>query len=265
MNYCPNCGAAIEEGNKFCSNCGQPLTISRNNANQAQQGSQPEPVQKEKHHTLRTILMVIGAIVVIGWVYNFFTGGTVNYDLEYKNGSLYYTNRDYEKAEECFSKLEDDYKDTGLYRALCQAHLYHFLTDDQLNELKRNLDFNDAKNVLVSDTHIAEKFLDGYWKTSSKSYTLEFYFTEDACHVETNLAPSSSWDKAESFYIKDGVFGLYMPKKEDQAKDAGEDSDQLEDEDKYDRKDLFRISILEKNKIAVVILKDDSRHVLERD
>lgn len=65
----------------------------------------------------------------------------------------------------------------------------------------------------------------GYWKTSSKSYTLEFYFTED----------------------------------------AGEDSDQLEDEDKYDRKDLFRISILEKNKIAVVILKDDSRHVLERD
>ena len=105
----------------------------------------------------------------------------------------------------------------------------------------------------------------GYWKTSSKSYTLEFYFTEDACHVETNLAPSSSWDKAESFYIKDGVFGLYMPKKDDQSKDAGEDSDQLEDEDKYDRKDLFRISILEKNKIAVVILKDDSRHVLERD
>ena len=95
VNYCPHCGAAVEEGNKFCSNCGQPLAVSRNSASQAQtqQTSQQAPVQKEKHHTLRTILMVIGAIVVIGWVYNFFTGGTVDYDLEYKNGSLYYKTR----------------------------------------------------------------------------------------------------------------------------------------------------------------------------
>ena len=28
MKYCPRCGAAVEEGSKFCVTCGEPLTVS---------------------------------------------------------------------------------------------------------------------------------------------------------------------------------------------------------------------------------------------
>ena len=57
----------------------------------------------------------------------------------------------------------------------------------------------------------------------------------------------------------------YMPKKEDKSNDNSEDGDSQDYSNELDREDLFRISILDKDKIAVVFLKDDSRYVLERD
>ncbi len=267
MKYCPNCGTAIEDNNKFCSNCGQPLMDARSNADstQAHQQYQQPPVQPKKRHTLRNILMVIGIIAVIGWVYNFFTTPAIDPATEYKNGCNYYNSKDYEKAKECFSQLDEEYKDTELYLILCNGHIHHFLNDEQIRTLKKNLDFNDTKSLLLSESPIAEQFLLGYWASENKSKSLEFYDAEDGRHVQTNLAQTSSWEKADSFYIIDGVFGLYMPKKDDKSKDDSEDSDLQEYSDEFDRKDLFRISILDKDRIAVVVLKDDHRYILERD
>ena len=269
IRYCPHCGNAVSDNDKFCRSCGQSVVEVRNTADtrQAQQYYEQSPVQPQKHHTLRTILMVIGAIAVLGWLFNLFTEPAVDYDLEYKNGGLYYSNRDYEKAQECFLKLDEDYKDTKMYLTLCQGHLYQFLTDEQVNELKHNLDFNDAKTLLLSRSSIAESFLMGYWTNDKKTKSFELYDEGDKRHVQTNLASSSSWDKAEGFYIIDGVFGLWMPKKEDKSDDKQEiaESEIIERSDEYDRKDLFRISMLDEDKIAVVILKDDSRYTLTRD
>ncbi|MBR4393436.1 MAG: zinc-ribbon domain-containing protein [Oscillospiraceae bacterium] len=259
MKYCPNCGSPVEENSKFCSNCGKPLTGVANNTstNQVQQSAPQAPAKKKKGSGAWVFLLIIGAI----FVYFLFFGIPKNKDNIYKNGTICYNNKEYEQAKEYFSQLNEDYKDTHLYLTLCDGHIYEYLTDDELNELKQNLDFNDTKSLLVSDASIAGKYLLGYWSTEDGSKSLEVYEQGNARHFDTN--GFGNWD-AGWIYIKDGVFGMYRLK----AGITHDDEENINVEEHledYDTEDLFRISILEKDKIAVVLLKDNKRFVLTRD
>ncbi len=40
MNYCPNCGKQMTQGDTFCSNCGRQITINQNQNNYGNDGSQ---------------------------------------------------------------------------------------------------------------------------------------------------------------------------------------------------------------------------------
>lgn len=268
MRYCPNCGSTTADSDKFCSNCGQPVTDL--GANQIQQ---PE-VQPKKRHIVRNIFLgifaaigiLVVALIVFG-VYAVLSEPEIDVPSVYKDGCNYYNKAMYSEASDCFALIDEadgEYKDTELYIILCNAHLHHHLDNEQVKTLKRNIDFNDTKSVLLSDSSIAQQFLLGYWQTENKQKSLEIYAESDSIWVHTNL-DNSNWDKAEGYYIIDGVFGLYMPKAENESKDDIENSDLLEDTDEFDRNDLFRITIIDADKISAVILKDDSRYVLERE
>lgn len=269
MKYCPYCGNQLNDNMLFCNMCGKPYSEAGNTigTRQYEQPYNQPASQPNKRHIFRTILIVLGAILgliilvdIVSSVFNMqnYNHTEIDYDAEYKQGITYYDMRQYDKAIECFSNVDEEYKSTRLYNILCQGHIRHYLTEEQISELKQNLEFSDTKTLLLSDSAIAERFLIGYWTTEKKSKKLEFYIQGDDCYVQTDLATSSSWDNAEGFYIIDGVFGLYLPKKSTETNLEEKDSE-------YDRKDLFRISILDKDKIAVVILKDDSRYVMTRE
>ena len=246
--YCHNCGAQIPDGAKYCTECGVNL-------------AEYEPKNKSKSKTnplFLIVLLMLGGLFVYYW---FFVLTPKNKETEYKNACICYQNKDYEEALDRFSSLGEDYKDTHLYLILCEGHLYYYLTDDEINELKNNLDFNDTKNLLVSDTYIAGQFLAGYWSTEDGSKSIEVYEQGDSCYYETY--GFGDW-KADWIYIEDGVFGIYKLKK-GITHDDEEDFNIQEHLDDYDKVDLFRIFILGKNKIALVILKDNKRFVLTRD
>lgn len=258
MKYCPYCGTPLSNDMRFCPECGKPCGEIQN------MGIPVAPPQKKRNKIWLILLIIVGVIVVVSWYSNISFDPTANYETDYNEGVSYYNRGNYSSASDCFQKVGDEYKSTYLYKILCEGHIHHELSDEQVNELKQHLDFADTKSVLLSDSHIAETFLLGYWTTENKSKRLEFYLQSDYCGVSTNLANSSKWDKADSFYIIDGVFGLYLPK-DGVSHDDEKALDLLDIDSEYDREDLFRISILSKDKIAVVVLDDDSRYVLERE
>lgn len=249
MKYCPNCGTGVDENNKFCSNCGQPLKIVNDNSNPnvaPQYHSQPP--SKKRNSTGSIIVFVILLIILIFPAVRYFLNLPAT---NYKNGCVLYSNGAYEEAKECFLRLSDNYQNTHLYLILCDGHIYNYLMDDQIEELKNNLDFNDTKSLLLSDASIAGNFLMGYWSSDDGSKNMEVYLQGDTRHYDTNFG---NWDKGNVF-IKDGVFGIYQLK-ETMTND---------EESIYDMEDLFRISILDKDRISIVLLKENERFVLNRE
>ena len=252
----------------FCTKCGKPyVEVARNTDGVWQESPQPAPTAKKKLNIWLILLVVLGVIVAWSWCSNFFAfDPTANYENDYNEGVSCYNRSNYTLARGYFNKVGEDYKSTHIYNILCEGHIRHDLSDEQINELKLNLDFADTKSLLLSHSPIAERFLLGYWTTENDKTIFEVYLQGDYCGVSTNIAHSSKWDKADSFYIKDGVFGLYIPKDGDSSR---EDDDPLglitDADDDYDKEDLFRISILGKNKIAIVVLKDNERFILERE
>ncbi len=155
--------------------------------------------------------------------------------------------------------INEDYKSTHLYLILCQGHIYDYLTDEQFDELTSNLDFNDTKSLLLTEP-IAAQFLDGYWTNDGGNKYIEFYQQGNYWNVHTNLDNSgTNWDNFESFFISEGIFGLEFPINKEKGTET------INPNDEFEKKELFRITILGKDKIAVVILKDNSRYVLTKD
>ncbi len=277
MRYCPNCGSVVEDSDKFCSNCGQFLadTGVYTCTTQTQPQDQQTINQPKKRHIVRNIFLgifaAIGIITVVSFLFGVYAG-LFELDIDvpsaYKDGCNYYNNEKYSKARECFAsidEIDEEYKDTELYMILCDAHIHHYLSNEQVKTLKKHLEFNDTKDVLLSDSIIAERFLLGYWQTDNKQMMLELYEDGDSYHVQTNLVRSSSWDKAESYYIIDGVFGLYLPASGNTSTEETDNIELGESSDEFEKEDLFRINIIDADRISVVILKDDSRYVLERE
>jgi hypothetical protein len=67
MAFCNSCGAQLTEGTKFCSKCGAPITGTTATAAPTAPPSTPAP-STGSSSALKTILIIVGAIVLIGIV-----------------------------------------------------------------------------------------------------------------------------------------------------------------------------------------------------
>ncbi|HKU24949.1 MAG TPA: zinc-ribbon domain-containing protein [Candidatus Sulfotelmatobacter sp.] len=67
MAFCNSCGAQITEGTNFCTKCGKPITGAVPSATSAAASSFQAPAGSGSS-ALKTILIVVGAIVFIGVV-----------------------------------------------------------------------------------------------------------------------------------------------------------------------------------------------------
>ena len=260
MKFCPYCGTALNDDMRFCPKCGNQYNEGEGQESEIQtrQMSSPLTPTSKKKPIWKIILIALGVFVALWWfgIIGFDNDPTANYETDYNQGVSYYEGKNYSKAKECFLKVGEDYKNTELYRILCEGHIRKNLTNEQVSVLKRNLDFCDAKSLFLSEP-LARKFLTGFWSDETGIKSLEFYEQEDSWGVSTNLDNSNAkWDKAEYFYVEDGMFGLAFPI---------EDKDETAKIKEYENKDLFRITILDWNKISVVVLNDNSRYTLTRE
>ena len=203
-------------------------------------------------------MIVVGVIAALWFfgIIDFNYDPTANNETDYNEGVSYYERKKNALAQEHFLKVSEDYKNTELYLILCAGHTRKNLTSEQVSVLKNNLDFCDAKSLFLSEP-LARKFLVGYWSDENGKKFLEFYEQEDSWGVSTNLGTSNTdWDKAEYFYVEDSIFGLAFPKKSE---------DEASNHQEYENEDLFRITILNWDKISLVVLKDNSRYTLIRE
>lgn len=67
MAFCNSCGAQLTEGTRFCSKCGAPITGTTGAAANAVTPSTPAATTAPSS-ALKTILIIVGAIVLIGIV-----------------------------------------------------------------------------------------------------------------------------------------------------------------------------------------------------
>jgi len=67
MAFCNSCGAQLTEGTRFCSKCGAPITGTTGAAANAATPSTPAATTAPSS-ALKTILIIVGAIVLIGIV-----------------------------------------------------------------------------------------------------------------------------------------------------------------------------------------------------
>jgi hypothetical protein len=67
MAFCNSCGAQLTEGTRFCSKCGAPITGTTGAAANAATPSTPAATTGPSS-ALKTILIIVGAIVLIGIV-----------------------------------------------------------------------------------------------------------------------------------------------------------------------------------------------------
>ena len=260
MKFCPYCGSALDDDMRFCPKCGNQYKEgeAQESEIQTKQTSSPHTTTSKKKPIWEIILIALGVVVAFWWpgFDKSDNDPTANYETDYNQGVSFYEGKNYSKAQESFLKVGEDYKNTELYLILCEGHIRKKLTNEQVSVLKRNLDFCDAKSLFLSEP-LARKFLVGYWSDENGKKYLEYYEQEASWGVSTNLDNSNTnWDKAEGFYVKDGIFGLAFPK-------ASNDGDSKPKE--YENKDLFRITILDWNKISLVVLKDNSRITLTRE
>ncbi len=267
MKYCPYCGNALNDDMRFCNVCGKAYSEAGTSTRNEQVGQDySQPITKPKdRHVLRNILIVLGVLALV-YIGGAIIGALINnayynaneserekvLEEQYDHAVNSYDRNHYDEALNMFATLDDDYKSTHLYKILCNGHIHHHLPDEDIRELKNNLDFADTKSLLLSDTWLAVSFLDGYWRSENKKYNLEVYDQGDYTHVSTNLPYKQVKNEGEGFYIEDGVYGHYLKNKDEASANEG-------------KHDMYRFSILGADKIAVVCLKDDTRIIMIRE
>ena len=88
MAFCRNCGTKLENGTKFCPNCGQGINQTASNVSSSQQESQIVYVQAPQQdiyvHARRSKGLALTLCFFLGWM-----GAHKFYLKEYLSGSLY--------------------------------------------------------------------------------------------------------------------------------------------------------------------------------
>lgn len=119
----------------------------------------------------------------------------------YETGIEYYKDGSYDDAEEYFEYISG-YKRTDDYLLLIDAHNEDIYDVSPVFDI---LDFEDAKEIIMSNEDYAFEFLKGYW--SSSNGTLSFYKQGSSMHCEYGIpAPDgSSWE------IRNGIHYFGSP------------------------------------------------------
>lgn len=138
-----------------------------------------------------------------------------------------------------------------------------------MNILKMELSFQDTKEVLLSSDNIGAEFLYGYWM-SDENELLECYKQGSQVGIRFNL-PVEHFDEVDGWYIKDGVFGVRVKSEKEASSEPDSDfvgTADLEGSTKmyiYENKDLFRMTIIDPDTIAVVCTGNNERIILRRE
>ena len=256
LKYCPYCGAQLEDDMLFCGKCGKPYPVFSSQAdNQANEPKASESIENQNTETAqkkgsvgRTIIisLLLAIMCILGW--KLYESSLEKNKAEqaknnYAEGISYYDKGQYRNALSCFENAGDSFPDIEKYTILCKGHLYKYLSESEIKTLCNNIDFLDTKVVLLSTDDIAIIFLDGYWSSKDDNYYFEIYSDKENYHSQYNL-PADQPEDADYFYIKDGVYYLHTTTDKDI--------------------EIFRITILSKDRIMMYCFKDSSRVELSR-
>lgn len=126
------------------------------------------------------------------------------------------------------------YEDCAKYSALTNAHMGFNPSEAEYKTIINAMDFEDAKEALVSNSPIADRFLEGTWKTSDGKY----YLTLDGFSCRSNNVYTP---KYELYMISDGVLSFLRSST-----------------------DVFKFTVLTEDSISVYCYKDGSTYTLYR-
>lgn len=143
--------------------------------------------------------------------------------------------------------LISHYKDSDKYITLIKA--------SSCEDVLEIIDFKNAKEVLVSDSPIAEEFLSGTWKTAEGAYYFSMQKSNDGSYDASYNLP---WiDMSDSYFrIRDGIFFLYEKSKDGFIR--------FVDINDVDNKYVFKFTVIDRNEISVYCYKNGSTYKLFR-
>lgn len=135
---CPYCGAELEEGTKFCTNCGKPL------GSPEEEILGDEPPKKSMEKAMR--ILVIAAAVIVTVTIAITLGIRSFITREYQKGAAAYENGEYESAitalnhavrwghnDEAYVLLAGSYYQLGRYEQAYETYgiVYETMSDDE--------------------------------------------------------------------------------------------------------------------------------------
>lgn len=183
-----------------------------------------------------------------------------------------YREKDYERSVQLFTSLPP-FPDSNQYCALLMLHLEgDELETETLRScylaLREDLTFEDTKEVLVSFTSIARRFLIGKWETSDGQY----FFQGQGDHCVYNL-PSDKFDtyipdSSKSNSDESGINWEKVWKKLHPGESL--DNEYKVNDGFYtisngvEEKTLFKITVVSKDKINIYCYKDGMTYQMTR-
>ncbi len=154
--------------------------------------------------------------------------------LAYNKGVELYHNESYNEAKKYFDKSSDKER-TSDYLKLIKAHNGEISDASDLYSL---IDFEDTKEILLSDKYICE-FMLGNWEDSSGNYVYFFREEKDSIVTRANLPGSGKY-----YRVNDGIHYL--------------------GDDESGWKKQWSYTIITKNKIEVYCYNDGKTYILYR-
>ena len=226
------------------------------------------PERKQQKWWVKLLKAILIVIVIIGALAVFGSFRLANNSSAFMDAVTAYQARDYERSAELLQKAGSGYENAELYNILCQAHLNGWLSHEQVEILKDNLNFEDAKEVLLSSDAIAAEFLYGYW-TADGEYSLECYKQGELTGFQWML-PVRKYkdDKTEYWHIKNSVF--IASNQEELSSEAattlnGESkAGESNAEDDVYECELFRMTILSPDTLKVFCFETNETVLLNR-
>lgn len=153
----------------------------------------------------------------------------------YSLGKASYHKKEYTRAQRYFLSVKD-YKRSEDYLTLCKAHLKY--STNIYIELISLIGFEDVSEILLSNTHYGDKFLEGTWRTQNKS---NYFIMYENGRTNYNIpSPVNSG----TYRIVNGVYKMKNSWTEE--------------------KDCFSITVIEKDKIQIVSFKNNKKYILYR-